>query len=120
MINEKLMTSFEFIFQITSKLQIVPFAYDPKAKEWSVRRDRLRVLVSLLVEAILCFRLAFVTAALVTSDFGADNLHEDCLLALQVTMFINGAGFQIDFWRKRRELTWVFNQTEDMNKGECL
>ena len=70
------------------------------------------------VTAVLCFRLAFVTVGLGTSNFRADNLHEDYLLALQVTMFINGAGFQISFWRRGRKV-WICNQTNDMNNGAC-
>ena len=98
------MGSFEFIFRVSSKLRIVPFTYDAKGKTWSVRSNKYELLISHLVAAALCFRLAYVTVALGTSDFGADNLHEDCLLALQVTMFINGAGFQVAFRRKRSNL----------------
>ena len=116
MINEKLLSSFQFIFQASSQLRIVPFTYYAKARTWSVRSNKLELLVSHFVAAILCFRLAYVTAAVLTSDFSADSLHEDYLLALQLTMFINGAGFQITLWRKTGDLTWLFNQMNSVNK----
>ena len=76
------------------------------------------MLVSAIVTAILCFRLTFITAALGFSGFKKEELHENCVLALQMCMFFNDAGFHIAFWRKRKELVWLFNQTCRMNKGK--
>ena len=118
MINEKLMKTFLFTFTTTAKLCIVPFAYDVRTNNWSVRINISEIVVSHLVTVILCFRLVYVTSALVTSGLNAERLHEKCLLGLQVTMFINGAGFQIAYWRRRREIVWLLNQTRNMNKGK--
>lgn len=118
MINEKLMSTFRLIFHKTTQLRIVPLAYDAKANLWSVRNSKLGLLVSLLGTAIICFRLTFVVVALVTSDFNPENLHEDCLLALQLIVFFNGCGFHIAFWRRRSELVWLFNQTNSLNNGK--
>ena len=118
MINERLMKTFRFTFVTTANLRIVPFAYDSKTNTWSVRSNIIELIVSHLVTAILCFRLVYVCAALATSGYSAERLHEKCLLGLQVTMFINGTGFQVAFWRKRKEIVWLLNQINKLNEGE--
>ena len=90
MTNEKLMSTFRLVFHKTSQFRIVPFAYHPKTNPWSIRTSKPGLLVSVLSTAILCFRLTFVVIALLSSDLNPENLHEDCLLALQLIVFFIG------------------------------
>ena len=55
MINEKLTTSFQLIFQKTSKLRVVPFSFDPKAKMWNVTTNTVGLAVSIFVQFCLYF-----------------------------------------------------------------
>ena len=114
------MSTFWLIFHTSSQLRIIPLAYHAKTNVMSVRKTKPGLLVSLLATAIICFRLTFVIVVLGTSDLNPDNLHEDCLLALQLIVLFNGCGFHLAFWRKRRELVWLFNQASSMNKGKSV
>ena len=117
MVSDMLVKSFELTFKIAAFSRVVPFNYDGKRKELS----KGIILPSLI--AGFAFLLRSLYAILTVLRFvregtTMDHLQESCLLGLQLIMFTINFIYQVNFWCRRTEMSWMFNQIQDFNKGE--
>ena len=117
MVSDILVKSFELTFKIAALSRVVPFNYNEKVK----RLSKGMLLPSLLAGLAFLLRSMYATFTIlrfVAEGTVMDHLQESCLLGLQLDMFLGNFIFQTNLWRKRREISWMFNQIQAFNKGE--